>query len=159
MGVVVKIMMNDLNAAFDIVDHKLLLTSYLSGSKQSVLIDGCFSPPLAIEFGVPQGPILGPLLYIIFTNDIPALVHNHPISVQEPLPYCSQCGNTVCYVDDCTFSHGDKDPQELFSQLNLQYGRISAYMTTNKLVINDAKTQLVVIAPRPANHLRDQVQL
>ena len=171
----VGIMMIDLSAAFDMVDHKLLLkklelfgleegviqwmTSYLSGRKQSVFIDGCFSSPLDIEFGVPQGSILGPLLYIIFTNDIPDLVHNHPISVQEPLPYCSQCGNTVCYVDDCTFSHGDKDPQELFSQLNLQYGRISAYMTTNKLVINDAKTQLVVIAPRPANHLRDQVQL
>ena len=75
----VGIMMIDLSAVFDMVDHKLLIkklelfglegevikwmTSYLSGRKQSVFIDGCFSPPLAIEFGVPQGSILGPLLY------------------------------------------------------------------------------------------------
>ena len=171
----VGIMMIDLSAAFDMVDHKLLIkklelfglegevikwmTGYLSGRKQSVCIDGCFSPPLAIEFGVPQGSILGPLLYVIFTSDIPDLVHNHPISVQEPLPYCSQCGNTVCYVDDCTFSYSNKEPNELSSQLNLQYRRISDYMTANKLVINDDKTQLVVMAPKQANHLRDHVQL
>ena len=174
-GKLVGIMMIDLSAAFDMVDHQLLLKklelfgleegvilwmlSYLSGRSQSVFIDGCLSPPLAIECGVPQGSILGPLLYIIFTNDIPDLVHHHPIPAQEYLPYCTQCGSTVCYVDDCTFSHGNKDPQELSEELNVQYKRISEYMTANKLVINDDKTQLVVVAHRNASQSRNQVSL
>ena len=116
--------------------------SYLANRKQSVSIDGCLSPPLSIEHGVPQGSILGPLLYIIFTNDIPDLVHTHPVSVQEPLPYCSHCGSTVCYVDDCTFSHGNREPQHISHELTLQYKKISEYMISNKLVINDEKTQI-----------------
>ena len=83
-GKMVRTMMIDLSAAFDMVDHPLLLEklrlfgleeeviqwfqSYLTGRSQSVFIDGCLSPPLDIECGVPQGSILGPLMYIIFTN-------------------------------------------------------------------------------------------
>ena len=85
--------MVDLSAAFDMVDHPLLLQklqlfglddsalawirSYISGRSQSVIVDGCLSPSIDIEYGVPQGPILGPLMYIIFTNDKPDLVHDH----------------------------------------------------------------------------------
>jgi hypothetical protein len=92
-GNLVGVMMVDLSAAFDMVDHDILLKklqlfglddmalswmkSYLSGNCQSVYVDGCLSPPLDIACGVPQGSILGPLLYTLFTNDIPDLVHTH----------------------------------------------------------------------------------
>ena len=174
-GKLVGIMMIDLSAAFDMVDHKLLLQklalfgleeevlkwikSYLADRKQSVSIDGCLSPPLDVEHGVPQGSILGPLLYILFTNDIPDIAHTHPVSIQEPQSYCSHCGSTVCYVDDCTFSHGNRDPQQLSHELTLQYKKISEYMAANKLVINGEKTQLVVVAPKQAGALRAQVVL
>ena len=167
--------MIDLSAAFDMVDHQLLMEklalfglekevlswfrTYLNDRKQSVCIDGCLSPPLQILYGVPQGSILGPLLYILFTNDIPELVHKHHISVKDPLTYCTLCGSTVAYVDDCTFSYGDKDPISLSSELGHQYKKISQYMNANKLVINDDKTQLVVMAPRKASNLRDQVSV
>ena len=75
--------MLDLSAAFDVVDYSLLLEklkiygfqekevawmcSYLTGRKQQVYIDGHLSEPADLEAGVPQGSILGPLLYIIFT--------------------------------------------------------------------------------------------
>ena len=76
--------------------------SYISGRSQSVIVDGCMSPPLDIECGVPQGSILGPLMYIIFTNDIPDLVHDHPVSYKDHKAACQACGSTVCYVDvDC----------------------------------------------------------
>jgi hypothetical protein len=99
-GKLVGVMMIDLSAAFDMVDHSILLKklhlfgldedavkwmeSYLSGRSQSVMIDGCMSPPLRIECGVPQGSILGPLMYILYTNDIPELVHNHPTNFATP---------------------------------------------------------------------------
>ena len=72
----------DLTAAFDTVDHELLLSilfqigiigqahslmkSYLNGRTQCVLIDGSYSEDKSIETGVPQGSILGPLLFILY---------------------------------------------------------------------------------------------
>ena len=62
-------------------------------------------------------------------------------------------------MDDCTFSHGNRDPQQLSQELTQQYKKISEYMTSNKLVINDDKTQLVVVAPEQAGALRAQIVL
>ena len=172
-GMMVGVMLIDLSAAFDMVDHPLLLKklelfgldvkavnwfqSYLSTRSQSVCIDGCLSPAVAIECGVPQGSILGPLLYILFTDDIPELVHDHPVSVATPAPFCSECGSTVCYVDDCTYSHGSKDPVELSERLSIQYSRISSYMAANKLVINADKTHLLVMGTKSTAARRAEV--
>ena len=174
-GKMVGVMMVDLSAAFDMVDHPLLLAklrlfgleeevilwfeSYLTGRTQSVLIDGCLSPPLGIECGVPQGSILGPLMYIIFTNDIPDLVHNHAVSYLNPEPACVSCGSTVCYVDDGTYSVGHTDPSILSQKLSDQYGIIADYMAANKLVINGDKTHLVVMGTSHTAAHRDDVKL
>ena len=116
-GKMVGVMMIDLSAAFDMVDYDILLQklelfglnsialkwmkSYLTGRFQSVFVDGHLSPPLSITCGVPQGSILGPLLYILYTNDIPDLFHQHQVSVTQPVPCCHQCGGTVCYGTVC----------------------------------------------------------
>ena len=174
-GNMVGVMMIDLSAAFDMVDHPLLLQklqlfglettalawvkSYISERSQSVIVDGCLSPPLDIECGVPQGSILGPLMYIIFTNDIPDLVHDHPVSYKDPQPACQPCGSTVCYVDDGTYSIGSPDPAVLSDTLTNQYNKISKYMVSNKLVINDDKTNLIVMAKKGAWVNREAVEL
>ena len=116
-------------------------------------------PPLDIDCGVPQGSILGPLLYIIFTNDIPDLVHDHPVSYKDHQSACQACGSTVCYVDDGTYSFGCSDPVELFNTLTTQYNKISKYMVFNKLVINDDKTHLVVMAKQGQGAARGTVSL
>ena len=83
----------DMSAAFDIVDHSLLLKkmelygfdeeslnwvqSYLSGRSQCVCINGSLSKLLPVPIGVPQGSILGPTFYTIFTNELPEIVHDH----------------------------------------------------------------------------------
>ena len=162
-------MMVDLSAAFDMVDHQLQLEklqllgleggalqwmkSYLTARSQSVIVDGCMSPPLYVECGVPQGSILGPLLYIIFTNDVPDLVHDHSVSYKNQQNSCAECGSTVCYVDDATY------PDQLSTILSAQYSIISKYMISNKLVINDDKTHLVVMAKQGQGGARDRVVL
>ena len=87
----------DLSAAFDVVDHNLLLeklklygfsgstiewmSSYLLNRSQAVYVDGFLSNNLSMNSGVPQGSILGPLMYIIFTNELPELLHPHDPSI------------------------------------------------------------------------------
>ena len=171
----VGVMMIDLSAAFDMVDHGLLIqklalfgldedavqwcSSYLSGRTQSVFIDGHMSPPARLQCGVPQGSILGPLMYILYTNDLPDLAHDHPVSYESTQSVCSHCGSTVCYVDDGTFSVGHRDPDILSQKLTHQYGLIADYMAANKLVINGDKTHLVVMGAKNKNHLRNRISL
>ena len=175
VGNMVGVMMVDLSAAFDMVDYQLLLQklelfgldkealswmgSYLIGRKQSVFVDGSLSPPLGIECGVPQGSILGPLMYILYTNDIPDLPHDHPVSVAQPVPYCHDCGGTVCYVDDSTYSLARSDPEALSSALTYQYQVIADYMAANRLVINGEKTHLLVLGNRSMDEKRKLVTL
>ena len=84
-GKFVGVLFLDFSAAFDLVDHEIILTklmhygfkevalnwvqSYLTDRKQSTYINGSFSSPQVLNCGIPQGSCLGPLLYLIYTND------------------------------------------------------------------------------------------
>ena len=98
-------------------------------------------------------------MYIIFTNDMPDLVHSHEVDYKDPKPHCRECGSTVCYVDDATFSFGNSDPEVVTQTLNTQYRNIAKYMNSNKLVINDEKTQLVVMSTKATANRRSEVTL
>ena len=86
--------LTDLSAAFDTIDHTILLDrlnvyygisklalgwfkSYLSGRTHSVKVGSTLSHPAALQYGVPQGSILGPILFSLYTNPISSIIHSH----------------------------------------------------------------------------------
>ena len=152
-----------MSAAFDVVDHDILLgklklygfdedtlkwiENYLSGRTQSVYIDGSFSSFLPVEVGVPQGSILGPLCYVLFTNDLPETVletRSH-VHWSHMTTHCAECGGLCCFADDSTFSVSSSDQDILTQKLSDGYSILADYMTNNCLKLNDDKTHLLVM--------------
>ena len=109
-------MMLDLSAAYDLANHQLILDklrlygfddlaikwmkSYLSGRSQCVYVDGEFSDVLEVDVGVPQGSVLGGLLYVLLVGDLPEVVHEHAAEYN----YSMNCGGLTAFVDDSTYS-------------------------------------------------------
>jgi len=124
----------DLEVAFDSVNHEILLSkltfygieacenswfkSYLSNRYQRCLVNGFLSSSRQIECGVPQGSILGPLLFLLYINDLPnCLDHTIP----------------CLYADDTQIYASSQNPEELTSFINSDLERIQDWLAVNKL--------------------------
>ena len=108
--------------------HKWL-TSYLTGRTQYVVYDGPKSSTLNVTCGVPQGSILGPLLFIIYVNDI--------CNVSDLL-------YKILYADDtCVVAHGH-NLDDLIDTLNTELCNLNAWLLCNKLTLNTKKTYYMV---------------
>ena len=180
-GEMAGVVMLDLSAAFDLVDHDLLLQklclmgfsegtlawfkSYLGNRQQCVQIDGHVSDFLHVSTGVPQGSVLGALLYILFVNELPEVIHDHlnerdedqSWSPQAINSHCNKCGHLCCYVDDSTFTFSSKDPEVLSLKLSEKYQALATFLGDNRLVINKDKTHLIVMGSRKHRNLRNEV--
>lgn len=135
----------DLSKAFDSVSHEQLLKKlplinvdtfwfdqYLSNRTQSVKIENVVSGKLDVSFGVPQGSILGPILFLIFVNDM------------------SQLATTcllVQYADDSQFVHTGtvEEIHELIRDAESTLENVKLYFDRNGLMINANKTQCIFI--------------
>ena len=156
------VIMLDLSAAFDVVDHDILIQklqlygvdddaltwfrSYLTNRSQQVLIEGSLSKSLFLDAGVPQGSVLGPLLYIIFTNDLPEAVHDHLAEDNSMYNiHCQTCGSICSFADDSSITVSRADPAELDQVVDMKYKQVEEYMSANKLVLNSNKTHLLIM--------------
>ena len=154
----------DLSKAFDTLNHTILLNklqhygirdgslnlfkSYLQNRKQYVVINNAKSETLDITTGVPQGSILGPLLFIIYIND---------------LPNASKIFHSIMYADDTNLSASlqsikSTNPNETVDTLiNKELSKISEWLGLNKLSLNVKKSKYIV--HKMTNKKVDNLQL
>ena len=171
-----------LSAAYDLADHDLILKklelygfeassvrwiqSYLSDRSQCVYIDGELSDTLAVSVGVPQGSVLGGLLYVLLVGDLPEVVHDHAADDKgEQEAHCDfnitchECGGLSAFVDDSTYQVSSSSVEELSHKLSTQYRKLADYMGDTGLVINDDKTHLIVMGTRKDENKRKEVKV
>ena len=109
---------------------------------------------LPLEAGVPQGSILGPIFYTIFTNELPQVVHEDDCPMRRIVGgsmfsiQCQECGGMCCYADDSTYTVAGKNANELTEKLTHKYSIVADFLTDNKLKVNDDKTHLLVMSTR-----------
>ena len=135
----------DIAKAFDTVDHNILFTKlenigirglvldwfkdYLTNRKQVVSCQGNLSELMTIKFGVPQGSILGPLLFLLFIND---------------LPNASALANFILFADDSNVFFSDKSYDSLYQTANQELLKIADWFRSNKLSLNLNKTNYIL---------------
>ena len=109
---------------------------------------------MPLEAGVPQGSILGPIFFTIFTNELPEVVHDAscPLRGVEGAALfntqCQECGGVCWYADDSTYTAQGKDPVELSTKLSQKYSALADFLTANKMKVNNDKTHLLVMSTR-----------
>ena len=143
----------DLKKAFDTIDHDILLRklliygvdqsslkwfqSYLSGRSQKCNVNGCLSSSVPVAYGVPQGSNLGPLLFLVYIND---------------LPNCLSAASPRMFADDTNISYAANTLSELENVINSELKNLKYWLEANKLSLNIAKTEFMIIGSRQRMH-------
>jgi len=143
----------DLSRAFDTISHDILfaklqhygirgntldwIKNYLTDRKQFVMYNGEKSPLGSLNIGVPQGSILGPLLFLLYVND---------------LCNASKKCSLIQYADDTTLSVSGTSMPDIFSTINGELPLIVEWLNNNKLSLNVSKTNYMVMSSRNKMH-------
>ena len=138
-----------LKEAFDTIDHEILLSklelygfrgttlnllrNYLSDRTQVTVMDNVHSEISYTRCGIPHGSILGPLLFLLYIND---------------LPKCNLLSDVRIYATDTNLSYASKDPDELFLFLTRDLGNLKQWLDSNRPRLNVVKTKCLFIGSR-----------
>ena len=139
----------DLKKAFDFVNHEILLqklyhygfrskmfkllTSYLSECYICVKIDGKVSSSRLLDHGVPQGSILGPVLFLLYVNDLPNASNFE----------------TILFADDTNLHLSHISINSLQSRVQQEMMKVIEWMISNKLTLNYKKSCYMLISKKP----------
>ena len=135
----------DLSKAFDTINHTILIKkleyygirgialkwfqNYLTNRKQIVKYNDITSEAMTITTGVPQGSILGPLLFLLYIND---------------MQNCSKLVSTILFADDTNIFHSHSCLKDLNLIMQDELNKIADWITSNKLSLNTAKTKFIL---------------
>ena len=150
----------DLQKAFDTIDHEILLQklnlmkfsteaiswfkSYLANRTFLVKVGSALSDPGDLKCGVPQGSILGPLLFLIYINDLPQSVKECIIRL---------------YADDTCISFKHKSVKTIEDKLNKDFNSLCDWFVDNKLSIHfgEDKTKTILFSPKNLSKGADRI--
>ena len=145
-GKMIGVVLVDFKKAFDLVDHNILLdklslygikgealswfNTYLTQRKQQVSVNNCKSDFKHVSYGVPQGSILGPLLFLLFINDLPLYTNNV---------------YTDLYADDTTVYDIQDSVEEIETNLQSTLNNLHAWCRDNGMILNSSKTKVLLV--------------
>ena len=149
---VTMLLLLDLSSAFDTVSHSILIqrlrdrvgvcdkalewfTSYLCERKQSVCINNSHSEYVDLKYGVPQGSVLGPILFTVYTLPLADIVKKHDVN------YHFYADDTQLYMSFTPFAHHSDTTMDKLSKC---LDDIKNWMTTNMLKLNTDKTKYLL---------------
>ena len=159
--------MLDLSPTFNTIDHDILLSrlcnvygitgdaldwlrSYLTGMLQHIVIKDAVSVDQELGFGVPQGSVLGPKIYCMYTKPASDIIPRHGLS------HHSYADDTQLHM---TMDHSNKDWRDGLAHIELCVSEIREWMNQNMLKLNDDKTELIVFTSKYKQDLYNDLSI